>query len=448
MSRQANAVQAMHAVQTQCYRNIFTVEEVGNMGTHITRKAVSAAVATLSILGLAGCGGSATSGTASTITLFDSKVEIVDSLKALAKEYKKEKGVTVEVWGTTGDDYITQLKTKLTNQTTGPNIFMTGGGQEGDTLKSYMADLTNAPFTKYIAKNKAYEVGGKVFGMPAAVEGYGLIVNTGLVSASKVSTQSDFISMLKQAKADGKYTGFELSQESYFLIGHMLNTAFSMQSNPKQFVADVVSGKVKLQNVKEFKELGTIYEAIRANTNNPLQINYDKEIGDLMTGKTASVNQGMWINTMISSDYKDSAAKLQMVPFPLDGNDKLAVGVPLYWHVNGTKSTAEQKASIDFLNWLVTSKTGQDYIVNKFQFIPAMTNIKVDESKMDVLAQAVYKASNSGDNIPWAYQYWPSGIADTYLVGTAQSFFTDKAMTGQQLMTKLSEDFVTAGVKR
>lgn len=413
------------------------------------RKIMSAVVAVLSVAGLTACGGSGSgSGKVSKITLFDSKVEIVDSLKALAKEYQKQTGVTVEVWGTTGDDYITQLKTKLANQTTGPNIFMTAGGQEGDTLKSYMADMSKAPFTKDIAQNKAYEVNGKVLGMPAAVEGYGLIVNTGLVDPSRVDTQTGFVNMLQEAKSGGKYTGFELSQESYFLIGHMLNTAFSMQKNPQRFVSDVVSGKVKLQDVRQFQDLGRIYEAIRKNTNNPLQINYDKEIGDLMTGKTASVNQGMWINTMIASGYQNSDTKLKMIPFPLDNNKKIAVGVPLYWHVNGTKSSAEQKASTDFLNWLATSKTGQDYIVNKFKFIPAMTNIKVDESKMDVLSRTVYEAAQSGDNIPWAYQYWPSGIADTYLVGTAQAFFTDGSMTGQQFMAKLSEDFVKAGTKR
>ncbi|MCI1224871.1 ABC transporter substrate-binding protein [Bifidobacterium sp.] len=412
-----------------------------------TRKIACAAVAVLTTLGLAACGSAGSSGKVTKITFFDSKVEIVDSLKALAKEYQKETGVTVEVWGTTGDDYITQLKTKLANKTTGPSIYTTGGGQEGDTLKSYMADLSGAPFVKNIAEGKAYELDGKTLGMPAAVEGYGLIVNTSLVDPATVTTQDGFISMLKQAKADGKYTGFELSQESYFLIGHMLNTAFALQSDPKQFVADVVSGKAKLQDTKEFQDLGQIYEAIRDNTNNPLQINYDKQIGDLMTGKTASVNQGMWINTMLSS-YEDSSAKLQMLPFPLADNSKLAVDVPLYYHVNSSKSSAEQKASIDFLNWMVTSKTGQDYIVNKFKFIPAMTNIKVDESKMDVLAKAVYDASQSGDNIPWAYQYWPTGIADTYLVGTAQEFFTNKSMTGTQFITKLNDDFVAAGTKK
>lgn len=403
----------------------------------------------MAVFGLAACGGSGSSSSAKVnkITLFESKVEIVDSLKALAKQYQKETGVTVEVWGTTGDNYITQLKTKLANKTTGPSIFNTAGGQEGDTLKSYMADLSNAPFVKDIAKGKAFVSGGKTLGMPAAVEGYGLIVNTNLVDPAKLTTQDAYISMLQQAKAGGKYTGFELSQESYFLIGHMLQTAFAMQSNPKQFVADVVSGKVKLQDVKEFQDLAKVYEAIRSYTNNPLQVNYDKQIGDLMTGKTASVNQGMWINTMLSS-YSNSTAKLKMIPFPLSGNTKLAVDVPLYWHVNASKTSGEQQAATDFLNWLVTSKTGQDYIVNKFKFIPAMTNIKVDTSKMDVLSKAVYDASQSGDNIPWPGQYWPTGIADTHLVGTAQAFFTDKSMTGTQFITKLSEDFVTAGTKK
>lgn len=417
------------------------------MRINTTRKILSSAVACAAVFAMAACG-SGNSGKATKITLFESKVEIVDSMKELAKEYQKETGVTVEVWGTTGDDYLTQLKTKLANPTTGPNIFMTAGGQESETLKSYMADLSKAPFVKDIADNKALTLDGKLVGMPAAVEGYGLIVNTNLVQPDAVSTQAGFISMLKQAQAEGKYTGFELSQESYFLIGHMLNTAFALQSNPKQFVDDVVSGKTKLQDVKAFQDLGTVYEAIRQYTNNPLEVNYDKEIGDLMTGKTASTNQGMWINTMISSDYANSDAKLQMLPFPVSNNNKIAVDVPLYWHVNGGKSSAEQQASTDFLNWLVTSKTGQDYIVNKFKFIPAMKNIVVDESKMDVLSKTVFDATKSGDNIPWAFNNWPSGIADTYLVGTAQSFFTDKSMTGEQFMTKLSEDFVAAGAKK
>jgi len=47
------------------------------------------------------------------ITIFQSKVEISDQLEALTKEYTKETGVEVEVWGTTGDDYFQQLQIRL-----------------------------------------------------------------------------------------------------------------------------------------------------------------------------------------------------------------------------------------------------------------------------------------------------------------------------------------------
>src|SRR5690554_5046419 len=46
---------------------------------------------------------------ASKIVIFQSKVEITDQLEAAAKAYTEESGVEVEVWGTTGDDYLQQL---------------------------------------------------------------------------------------------------------------------------------------------------------------------------------------------------------------------------------------------------------------------------------------------------------------------------------------------------
>lgn len=75
-------------------------------------------IAAMSLLFLGACsggkddekGGSDKNGeeTVSKITIFQSKVEISEQLEALAKEYEKETGVEVEVWGTTGDDYFQQ----------------------------------------------------------------------------------------------------------------------------------------------------------------------------------------------------------------------------------------------------------------------------------------------------------------------------------------------------
>lgn len=393
---------------------------------------------------LVGCGSKQNSANSkpAKVTIFQSKVEITDDLKNLAKAYEKETGQKVEVWVTTGDDYTTQVKTKLSNRNSSPNLFSTGGGQESAQLRSYMADLSDQPFVKDIVKGRALTYDGKIYGLPYSVEGYGLIYNTALVKPSEMTSTDQFIEYLKAAKAQGKYTGFELSSETYFLIAHMLNNAFAIQKDPAAFLKDVESGKVQLQNVPAFKELGQIYEAIREYTKNPMSVKYDDQIGDLMSGKTAMVNQGMWINTMLK-DYKNSNVKLDMMPFPLTGNKKLNVSVPLYWNVNKNKPANEVKASEKFLNWLVTSKTGQDYIVNKFKFIPVYTNIKIDQSKMDSLSLAIYKAAQSGNTMSASTSAWPVGAIDTTFAPITEKFFSNKSMTGQELMKEISAGFVS-----
>lgn len=125
--------------------------------------------------------GSANQNKLAKISIFQSKVEIAEQLEALAKQYTKETGNEVEVWGSVGDAYITQLQAKLTaNQ--GPSIFSIGYGSEAETFKSYYYDLSNEPYVKDIAPNMALEIDGKVVGVPYGVEGFGLVYNKNLVN--------------------------------------------------------------------------------------------------------------------------------------------------------------------------------------------------------------------------------------------------------------------------
>src|SRR5690606_3039119 len=155
---------------------------------------------------------------------------------------------------------------------------------------------------------------------------------------------------------------YGLSQEAYFLIGHMSNYPFSLQDNHFDYIDKLTAGEVTMAETPEFQEFGKFMEVIRKySLKNPLDVTYDEEIGDFATGKTAMIHQGNWAYGMFS-DY-DLDFEMGMMAFPLAGNDKLAVGVGNNWAVNGTKDEAEIKAAVDFLNWLFTSETGQRYIV-------------------------------------------------------------------------------------
>ncbi|MBE5968589.1 MAG: carbohydrate ABC transporter substrate-binding protein [Lachnospiraceae bacterium] len=372
------------------------------------------------------------------IVIFQSKVEITDQLEACAKAYTEETGVEVEVWGTTGDDYLQQLKIKLGNNQ-GPTVFSLAPGAESQELKAYLADLSDLSFVNNIAANMANEIDGKVVGIPYTMEGFGLVYNKDLINASKVTNYDSFVKMLQDQKAAG-VNGFSLSQESYFLIGHILNTPFALQADPVDYINKLVAGEVKLQDTPEFVEFAKFMEAIREYTNNPLEVTYDKETGDFATGKSASIHQGNWSYGMFK-DY-DVTFDMGMMPLPVTGNDKLAVSVPTCWYVNSQASPEEIQAGKDFINWLYTSETGEKYMMEEFGFIPVVSNM--ENPNMDPLSQAVSEYAAASKTISWPMNEWPAGIVDVYLKPVTEEFFTTN-MSGTDFLVKLTDAFVQAG---
>lgn len=372
------------------------------------------------------------------IIIFQSKVEISDQLEKCAKAYEDETGVKVEVWGTSGDDYLQQLKIKLANNQ-GPTVFSLAPGSESEDLKAYLSDLSDLSFVGDIADGMANQIDGKVVGIPYTMEGFGVVYNKSLIDASKVTDYNSFVQMLKDQKAAG-INGFSLSQESYFLIGHILNTPFALQPDPEGYIKKLIAGEVKMQDTPEFVEFAKFMEAIRENTPNPLEVNYDSETGDFAMGKTASIHQGNWCYSM----FKDYDVKFDMgiMPLPIGGNDKIAVSVPSCWYVNSSASAGEIQAGKDFLNWLYTSDTGKEYLMEKFGFIPVLKTMK--STQLDPLSQAVADYAAAGKTISWPMSKWPAGIVDVHLVPVAQAFFTTN-MTGTELLEKLTDAFVKAG---
>ena len=373
------------------------------------------------------------------IIISQSKVEITDLLEECAEEYEKETGVEVEVWGTTGDDYLQQLKMKLSNNQ-GPTVFSLAPGSESEDLKAYLADLSSLSFINDIAENMADEKDGKVVGIPYTVEGFGVVYNKSLIDASKVTDTESFITMLKDQKAAG-INGFSLSQESYFLIGHILNTPFALQADPGAYVKQLIGGEVTMQDTPEFQEFAKVMEAVKEHTKNPLEVNYDKETGDFATGKSASIHQGNWSYGMFT-DY-NVGFEMGMMPLPISGNDKVAVSVPTCWYVNSQVSDAEIQAGKDFLEWMYTSEIGQRYLTEEFGFIPVLTTMTSEG--LDPLSQSVADYTAKGQTIGWPMNdYWPAGIVDVHLVPVATEFFTTD-MTGEELLAGLTNAFVNAG---
>lgn len=382
-------------------------------------------------------GGNQGGATQAKITLFQSKVEIAESLENLVSKYKQETGNEVEVWGSAGDSYITQLQTKLAANE-GPTIFSVQPGAEAEKFASYYYDMSNEEYASYISPNMALESDGKIVGVPTGVEGFGLVYNKDLYDPSTATDTNSFIAALEKFKNEG-VNGLSLSQEAYFLIGHIINTPFALQEDPVAFIEQLNKGEVKLTDNAEFQEFAQVMDAIRKTSVNPMEVTYDTQMGDLATGKTAIVHQGNWSYGMLA-DYDE--IQIGMAPLPIAGNDKLAVDIPAGWVINKTASEEQIAAANAFLNWLYTSETGKNTIVNDFGFIPAVNTI--EPTGLDPLSQEVFEATQSGNTIPWALNYFPQGIIINDLAPLTSEFFLNSSMTPEQFLQKIEEVWAKA----
>lgn len=414
------------------------------------RKIVSLVLATVlsASMVLGGCGSNGGSDASNTegasgkssgkITIFQQKTEIYDQLKELAVDYEKETGVEVEVWQISGDDYYQNLKTYMSSES-GPTVFSLSSSTEIAEMSAYLEDLSDLSFLDKINDDLIAKSDDKTVGVPMTAEGFGLVYNKNLISEDQINTTDALVQTIKDATADGE-TGLGLSQEAYFLIGQILNTPFALQDDPAQFCQDVYDGKVNIADVKEFQELGQIFEAIKENQKNPLEVSYDDNCGDFATGKTEMIHQGNWCYSLFSS--YDVDFDMGIAPLPIAGNKSIAVGIPSVWCVNTDASDSDKQLAKDFLNWLYTSETGADYLTNKFGFIPVVDGMEADN--LDPLSQAVSDAIAEGNIIPWTFnEEWPAGIITTYLVQNAEEYFSSD-MTTDEFLRALNDSFVTA----
>lgn len=370
------------------------------------------------------------------LVIFQSKTEIMDQLNECVEAFSDETGIEVELWETTGDNYYTDLKTDLSTEA-GPTLFSLAPGSQSIEMGDYLEDLSSLSFMGKVSAGMADVVNGKTVGVPYTLEGFGLVYNDALVDPSTINSKDALISFLSQAKDNG-INGLGLSQESYFLIMHILNTPFAVQADPDAFLASVLSGEKRLMDEAAFQEFAEVMEAIRANCTNPVDITYDNNCGDFATGKTAMIHQGNWCYSMFA-DY-DVDFNMAVAALPICGNNKVAVSVPAAWYVNVDATDAEKASAKKFLEWLYTSETGADYLMNKFGFLPVVEGMTSDS--LDPLSQSVADAAAAGNTIGWSLSNWPAGI-DSALAPIVSEFFVSE-MTGEELVNSLNDAFVAA----
>lgn len=108
------------------------------------------------------------------------------------------------------------------------------------------------------------------------------------------------------------------------------------------------------------------------------------------------------------------------------------------WRINKYANSAQQKAAVAFLDWLMTSDKGQSYCADTFQFISALKGVKEPSGK---LAQLVSGYVQSNKTIPWVYNTdFPNGI-DADGASLMQQYYAGN-ISSSQLLTGITRAWV------
>ena len=105
------------------------------------------------------------------------KPEIADVYKKIAEDYEEETGVKVKVETAASGTYEQTLKSEIAKKDA-PTIFQINGPVGYQSWKDYCLDLKDTELYGHLLdKSLAVTSGDGVYGIPYAVEGYGIIYN-------------------------------------------------------------------------------------------------------------------------------------------------------------------------------------------------------------------------------------------------------------------------------
>ena len=400
----------------------------------MTKFAAVAAAAALSIGGFTACSNSDEGGGKGTVYYLNFKPESEAAWKEIASTYQKKTGVKVKIVTAASGKYEETLKSEL-GKSGGPTLFNLNGPVGLKIWQKYAANLTDTDFAKKLTDKSLALKGddGKTYGVPFALEGYGIIYNKAIMDKyfalpdAKVKSVAEIKSFdkLKEAAEDIQAHKSELG-----IDGAFASTSFSPGEDWRwstHLANYPVHYELKDRKVSDAKELkGTYFENfknifdlyLKNSTVKPSETsakNVTDSMSEFALGKAAMVQNGNWAYSQISKVNGNTVKPDDVHFLPIyvgaKGEDKagIAIGTENFLAVNAKASKASQKASIDFANWLFTSSEGAKLVSEKLAFIAPFEAFK-SLAPADPLGKEVAETMNKKDVDPvkWDFTVFPS----------------------------------------
>ena len=321
------------------------------------------------------------------------KPEQGEAWKALAAEYTAETGVEVFVDTAAEGTYESTLMSEMEKGDEAPTLFQVNGPVGLANWKDYCYDLSGSEVYGQLTSDAfALKDGSEVKGIAYVIESYGLITNTDLLEKAgyTVDDIKSFDDLKKVAEditarqdelgfAAFSSTGMDSSSDWRFKT-HLANLPIYFE-----YQADGIgtTDAIKGTYLDNYKAIFDLY--INNSTCAPSQIaaktGSDAE-SEFINDEAVFFQNGSWEYGAISAVKGDEG--YTMIPIYIglgdEANQGLCTGTENYWCVNANAKDEDIQATLDFLNWVVTSDKGTSAMADEMGFVIPFKNAKASNN--------------------------------------------------------------------
>ena len=391
----------------------------------------------LAVSMLAGCGGSSNGGDTSTST--DTKADTTEASGAegsvyylnfkpeqdqqwqdLAKAYTDETGVPVTVVTAASGNYETTLMSEM-GKSGAPTLFQVNGPVGLANWKDYCYDLAGTDiYGQLTSDNYALKEDDTVYGIAYVIESYGLIVNkTLLEKAGYTIDDIQSFADLKKVAEDITARSSELGFAAFTSAGmdgssdwrfktHLANLPIYFE-----YQTDGISSTdaIKGTYLDNYRDMWDLY--INNSTCDPKELSAktgDDSRNEFLAGDAVFFQNGSWEYANLTADGAYTDDDLAMIPIYIGAGDEanqgLCTGTENYWCVNNQADEADIQATLDFMNWCVTSELGTKTMADEMGFVIPFKGAQ--ESKNLFVKQDAEYTAEGKTPVSWNFTTMPS----------------------------------------
>lgn len=388
-------------------------------------------------MGFSGC---KKSGEEQTVYYLNFKPEIAEVYTEIATAYKEETGVTLKVTTAASGTYEQTLKSEMA-KTTAPTIFQINGPKGYASWKGYCKNIKDTEIYKALTdKSLAITDGDGVYGIPYAVEGYGIIYNaeilnryfalknknTKITNAAQITNfetlkavVEDMTRLKKELNIEGVFAATSLKNgEDWRWQTHLANIPlfYEFKKNNTNLSGD----ETKTVGFEYHEKFKNIFDLYLNNSTADKKLLGSKSVADSMAEfaleKCAMVQNGNWAWSQISevAGNKVKAENIKFLPIytGIEGEETqgLCIGTENYLCINKNADEKQQKLAEDFLYWLFSSETGKKFVTEKLNFIAPFNTFTETEVPNDPLAKEVvsWMKNEKVTTVPWNFTVFPN----------------------------------------